>query len=187
MDRAIFIVFYDNFWAKFFDNYSCCGCCIKCGHWHCLFDVDGRNELYRLSDWSGWTPQRRRCACGISRKIDRLFWLWLWQFLISLGPILVVGIPAFFLFFQDSQAMLLGMMNNSTIPMMSLLMLIVIVILAMIAWLAPTLLLFHDITAGQAIKLSIKGCIKNILPFCGTALFWAYWWLGQWFRLGLGF
>lgn len=122
---------------------------------------------------------------AFQEKLTDFLWLWLWQFLISLGLMLVVGVPAFFLFFQDSQAML-GMMNGSTIFIMSLLILLVVVILAMIAWFAPTLLLFHDITAGQAIKLSIKGCVKNILPFLWYSIILGLLVIGAMIPFGLG-
>lgn len=37
--------------------------------------------------------------------------------------------------------------------------------LIMCMWLAPILILFHDMPAWAAMKLSFKACIKNILPF----------------------
>ncbi len=35
----------------------------------------------------------------------------------------------------------------------------------MALWFAPALIVFHDVTAIQAISLSIRGCLHNVLPF----------------------
>ena len=35
----------------------------------------------------------------------------------------------------------------------------------MALWFAPALIVFHDVTAVQAITLSVKGCLLNVLPF----------------------
>lgn len=37
--------------------------------------------------------------------------------------------------------------------------------LIMTIWFAPALIVLHDIKPVQAMKMSIKGCLKNILPF----------------------
>ncbi len=37
------------------------------------------------------------------------------------------------------------------------------VVMAM--WFAPALIVFHEVTAVQAISLSVKGCLINVLPF----------------------
>lgn len=46
-----------------------------------------------------------------------------------------------------------------------LVMMLLIVPLIMCIWLAPILILFHDVSAFTAMKLSFKACLKNILPF----------------------
>lgn len=122
---------------------------------------------------------------AFQEKLTDFLWLWLWQFLISLGLMLVVGVPAFFLFFQESHAML-GAMDGSRILIVGLLVFLVALVLMMVSWFAPTLLLFHDITAGQAIKLSIKGCVKNILPFLWYSIILGLLMIGAMIPFGLG-
>ncbi len=46
-----------------------------------------------------------------------------------------------------------------------LLMLALIIPVLMAYWFAPTLVVMHGLTAFAAMKLSFKGCLKNILPF----------------------
>jgi hypothetical protein len=40
-----------------------------------------------------------------------------------------------------------------------------IIPLVMSIWFAPALIVFHDLTAMEAMILSFKGCLRNILPF----------------------
>ena len=37
--------------------------------------------------------------------------------------------------------------------------------LVMAIWFAPPLVVFHDMGAGDAMKASFAGCLKNMLPF----------------------
>ena len=37
--------------------------------------------------------------------------------------------------------------------------------LVMAIWFAPPLIVFHDMGAGEAMKASFLGCLKNMLPF----------------------
>ena len=37
--------------------------------------------------------------------------------------------------------------------------------LLMAVWFAPALVVFHDLSAWEAMALSFKGCLKNVLPF----------------------
>lgn len=52
-----------------------------------------------------------------------------------------------------------------TILLMFLVMLLFIMPLAMMLWFAPILIFFHDLSIMQAMKLSFKACLANILPF----------------------
>ena len=48
--------------------------------------------------------------------------------------------------------------------------LIIQTVLLMLGWFAPALLLFTDMTTGQALTLSGKACVMNTLPFMAYSL-----------------
>ena len=55
--------------------------------------------------------------------------------------------------------------NTTAILIMILVGLIFFIPLSMVMWLAPILVLFHEMSALSAMKLSFKACVRNILPF----------------------
>ncbi|MDO4896458.1 MAG: hypothetical protein Q3971_03760 [Moraxella sp.] len=54
--------------------------------------------------------------------------------------------------------------TGMTLILMSLMMMVIMIPLAMALWLAPIVILFHGVSAWQAIQLSFKACLANILP-----------------------
>ena len=52
-----------------------------------------------------------------------------------------------------------------SLAIVSLVMLALLVPLIMALWFAPPLVVFHDMSAWQAMKASFAGCLKNMLPF----------------------
>lgn len=55
--------------------------------------------------------------------------------------------------------------QGSSLLVGALVMLALFVPLLMAYWFAPALVVLHDLGAMQAMKLSFRGCLKNILPF----------------------
>jgi uncharacterized membrane protein len=48
--------------------------------------------------------------------------------------------------------------------------LLLIVPLGMSIWFAPALAALHELTAFEAMKLSFRGCLRNVLPFLSYGL-----------------
>ncbi len=66
---------------------------------------------------------------------------------------------------QDPQAMLAAMGGISTIILLILVVMALMIPLLMAYWFAPALVVVDGLSAVNAMKLSFKGCLKNILPF----------------------
>ena len=63
----------------------------------------------------------------------------------------------------------LQMLVSDMTPML-ITILIIQTVLLMLGWFAPALLLFTDMTTGQALTLSGKACVMNTLPFMAYSL-----------------
>lgn len=83
-------------------------------------------------------------------------------------------IPLIILLFYYFGSFLLGsgslesMMNSQGLLMLALVALIsmALVIPALMAiWFAPALIVIHDVDPAAAIKMSFKGCLRNMIPF----------------------
>ncbi|MDR2689086.1 MAG: hypothetical protein LBB76_04935 [Azoarcus sp.] len=84
---------------------------------------------------------------GFRNHVDRLLMIGA----VNIAGILAIGIMADTLGATRPGIILLGILLS--IP------------LAMIIWFAPALIVLHDLTALKAMKLSFRGCLRNILPF----------------------
>lgn len=91
---------------------------------------------------------------------------WLWQFLLSIGLMMIaamiIGIFAAIFGMGFDQ---LDNISNLFIALLVLVVAAVMLPLIMMSYFAPLLILFHDLTAWEAMKLSLKACLANILPF----------------------
>ncbi|WP_201598246.1 BPSS1780 family membrane protein [Psychrobacter vallis] len=92
-------------------------------------------------------------------------------FILYLVAIIVVMIPMLIIF--GGMALSLGQESSDVaivgIVLGSLLLFILLFPVLMAIWFAPALIVLHNIEPVQAMKMSFKGCLKNILPFL---LFW---------------
>lgn len=89
--------------------------------------------------------------------------LYLWLLLITLVLVILLIIIGFAIGIN------LDMVKQGDIFGSGVLILIAVAILlfiplSMAVWLAPILILFHDVKALQALKMSFKGCMANLLP-----------------------
>jgi uncharacterized membrane protein len=100
--------------------------------------------------------------------------------LVIVGIILLAGFIALFLVFAvfagfglvtafmagDAGNMLPALMASGTsIALGTLVMLALMVPLFMAYWFAPALVMMHDMAPVAAMKLSFRGCLRNIVPF----------------------
>lgn len=93
-------------------------------------------------------------------RIKDFFFLWLWQFLIMLGIIAIIVGMAFVLGVSVESA------QDPTMPILLLLVALALLIpVMMMSVFSPALILFHNLSAWEAMKLSLNGCMRNILPF----------------------
>jgi len=95
--------------------------------------------------------------------------------LISLGGFYMVGILFVSMFFATGldQSMVEAIAKSGTVspaqmealstPLLKATFMLIPVMMAY--WFAPALVALHDLTAVQAIKLSFKACLRNIVPF----------------------
>lgn len=78
-----------------------------------------------------------------------------------LAPIVILGIIAAIVFVP----MISYLSNNNTMfVLFALLMALAVIPLIMALYLSPILVLFHEMPALDALKLSLKACLANILP-----------------------
>ncbi|ERL55362.1 BPSS1780 family membrane protein [Psychrobacter aquaticus] len=92
-------------------------------------------------------------------------------FILYLVAIIVVMIPMLIIF--GGMALSLGQESSDVaivgIVLGSLLLFILLFPVLMAIWFAPALIVLHNIEPVQAMKMSFKVCLKNILPFL---VFW---------------
>lgn len=93
-------------------------------------------------------------------------------FLLSVVGVVLLMIPmALMMFFAAMSGMASGdnpniLMSSASLGfwLLSLLAMMFFIPLVMAIWLAPILILFHELSAWTAMKLSFKACLRNILP-----------------------
>lgn len=101
---------------------------------------------------------------GIQQAPKPLFMLWLVEFLVML----VMMIPMFIMMYLTMGGISPESLEQGTFsPMMMLMMLVMMffmipVTMAMIF--SPILVFFHELSPTEAMKLSFKACLRNILP-----------------------
>lgn len=92
-------------------------------------------------------------------------------FVLYLVAIIVAMIPMLIIF--GGMALSLGQESSDVaiagIVLGSLLLFILLFPVLMAMWFAPALIVLHNIEPVQAMKMSFRGCLKNILPFL---VFW---------------
>lgn len=95
--------------------------------------------------------------------------LWFWQFLLTilLGFVMafVMVIVAFGVGVSFGSLMSSDSVSGFIVILMVLIALALVVPLIMMAYFAPILILFHDLKAWAAMKLSFKACLRNMIPF----------------------
>ncbi|MGO1400229.1 MAG: BPSS1780 family membrane protein [Psychrobacter sp.] len=102
--------------------------------------------------------------------------------IVAMIPIALIfgGMAMFAVYQSDSFALI------SVVVGISLAFILVTPIL-MIIWFAPALIVLHDVEPMQAMKMSFRGCVKNLLPFLVFGLMAPILMLlGTLFTLGLG-
>jgi len=94
--------------------------------------------------------------------------------LIGIILILIVAALPFLLLGIASSTDIMNILNPETIPDESALIIMVLYFLIVLAleipiimgiWFAPSLIVFHDMKAWDAFKMSFRGCLSNIIPF----------------------
>lgn len=119
-------------------------------------------------------------------KTKDFIFLWLWQFLMMLGFGVGFGIVFAIMFFVFGISP--ETMENSLITILLLLIMLAFIIpIAMMSIFSPILILFHDLEAWDAMKLSLKGCMRNILPFLLNGIMFGLLSIVGIITLGLGF
>lgn len=115
-------------------------------------------------------------------KFRDFFFLWLWQFLIMLGLVVIIA---------GLTSVLDISLESTNDPMMTILLLLIslafIILIAMMSIFSPIFVLFHDLEAWDAMKLSLKGCFKNMLPFLLNGIMFGLLFIVGLITLGLGF
>lgn len=91
--------------------------------------------------------------------------LWVIQFLLSLLIIIIMIIIGVAVMGFGTEALMAGDIDTMTGLLMILIMLALLIPLAMMAIFSPILIIFHDLSAWSAMKLSLKACFVNMLPF----------------------
>lgn len=81
------------------------------------------------------------------------FGLWILVAFIAIVPIILVA------------GTNISAMSDTTIILAGLIVLLLIIPIFMMIWFAPALILLNDLKPFEAMKLSFKGCLRNILPF----------------------
>lgn len=115
-------------------------------------------------------------------KLKDFFLLWLWNFLLTLAMGASIAILAIAFGFSSEAV------QNSLISILLFLILLAFFIpILMMSIFSPILILFHDLEAWEAMKLSFKGCIKNILPFLLNGIAFSLLFIVGFITLGLGF
>ena len=101
---------------------------------------------------------------GIQQAPKPLFMLWLVQFLAALA----VMVPMIIVMFLTMGGISPTSLEQGTFsPMMMLMMLVMmlfIIPIAMATVFSPILVFFHELSPTEAMKLSFKACLRNILP-----------------------
>lgn len=115
-------------------------------------------------------------------KFRDFFFLWLWQFLIMLGAIaIIIGMTFALGISLETKA------SSLTTILFYLLILAFIIPIVMMSIFSPIFVLFHDLEAWDAMKLSLKGCFKNMLPFLLNGIMFGLLSIVGIITLGLGF
>ena len=87
--------------------------------------------------------------------------------IIAIIPMVIIGGGAFF-FLGMADSFSGGTADSSIVLMFLLVFLLVMLLIIpimMALWFAPALIVIHDIEPFQAMKMSFKGCLKNLIPF----------------------
>lgn len=115
-------------------------------------------------------------------KLSEFVFLWLWQFLMTLVVVIIVAIMVFAFGVSPENAE-----NPLLIILLLLIILALVIPILMMSVFSPIFILFHDSQAWDAMKLSLKGCLKNILPFLLNGIIFGLLSIFGIITLGLGF
>lgn len=99
---------------------------------------------------------------GFSYKLGDFFIMTLIYFGLTILLVLVIILPmAFFIGINAGMTSEVGI----GVMLISLAFLLLLIPLIMMIWFAPALILLNDLKPFEAMKLSFKGCLRNVLPF----------------------
>lgn len=99
---------------------------------------------------------------GFSYKLGDFFIMSLIYFGLTILLVLVTVLPMAFL--VGISTSVTSEMGTSAI-LIGLVFLLLLIPLIMMIWFAPALILLNDLKPFEAMKLSLKGCLRNVLPF----------------------
>ena len=86
--------------------------------------------------------------------------------IIAFIPIIIIFLAAFLLFGEDTASIeQLSIGDSAGLMVAMVLSTIIILPIIMSIWFAPALVVLHNIKPFKAMKMSLKGCLKNIVPF----------------------
>ncbi|MFW2371804.1 MAG: BPSS1780 family membrane protein, partial [Gammaproteobacteria bacterium] len=110
---------------------------------------------------------------GFKINTSKLAGLGVIQLMGFIVIIIVAALP-FLLTGLASSSDIINIFNPETLPDESALIIIMLYFLIVLAlevplimgiWFSPSLIVFHDLTAWEAFKMSFRGCLANIIPF----------------------
>jgi len=111
---------------------------------------------------------------GFKQKTGTLIMVGLLQFVLSIVVLLIVGGILFAILGMEGVTQLAEASagNPENVPdviipfmLAGLLYMALIIPIVMMVWFSPVLIIRHDLGAWEAMMTSLKGCLRNILPF----------------------
>lgn len=118
----------------------------------------------------GRTVEMKDLFIGFSKNFSTLLGIGGLSFVYAIITLIIAGLLAFVLTGMSGGSILPeysdgGLPSDTVLLLIGLFYLALLLPFVMLTWFAPVLVIQHDVSIRQALTLSFKGCLRNILPF----------------------
>lgn len=142
--------------------------------WMLLQPILGAGLMFACSELErGEEPEIAHLFIGFQRNPTQLALIGVIAFAVSIGIVLLAMLPLLLLggtallaaFSSPSALAALGGSALLAVMLFLLILLLLLMPLTMAMWFATALVLFDNLQAWQAFKISYRGCMANLMPF----------------------
>ena len=142
--------------------------------WMLLQPILGAGLMFACSELErGEEPEIAHLFIGFQRNPTQLALIGVIGFAVSIGIVLLAMVPLWLLGGMTvlaalaSPSAMAGLGGTALLALMLFLLIVLVLLmpLTMAMWFATALVLFDNLPAWQAFKISYRGCMANLMPF----------------------